>query len=249
MSEERYPALYAPTEGYVFVVTYGRSGSTLTQVLLNAIPGWCIRGENGNLLYHLARAVHVTRSGDNYAWRRNDLGKPRLEQKNFLRDIIGTPSDPWYGVEHVLPDRFALKLFDDFVSQVIRPPENARVLGFKEIRWHEDRKFFHNFLDIVKEHFPGTRFLFQTRDADSLSRSSWWKQKEPGFVTEMVTSVNRMFHDYTAENPGTCLMVEYERFEEGPSYVKEIFDFLGEPMDEAVIRSILDTRLTHLQGS
>jgi len=31
---------------YVFVVTYGRSGSTLMQGLLNALPGVLVRGES-----------------------------------------------------------------------------------------------------------------------------------------------------------------------------------------------------------
>lgn len=39
--------------GYLFVVTYGRSGSTLVQGLLNSIPGYLIRGENRGVLYRL----------------------------------------------------------------------------------------------------------------------------------------------------------------------------------------------------
>ena len=31
MHSQPYPALYAPKDGYVFVVTYGRSGHTLAQ--------------------------------------------------------------------------------------------------------------------------------------------------------------------------------------------------------------------------
>src|SRR5688572_1085508 len=32
--------------GHLFIVTYGRSGSTLLQGVLNSIPGYLIRGEN-----------------------------------------------------------------------------------------------------------------------------------------------------------------------------------------------------------
>ena len=34
----------------LFVVTYGRAGSTLLQNMLNALPGVTLRGENNNLL-------------------------------------------------------------------------------------------------------------------------------------------------------------------------------------------------------
>ena len=40
----------------VFVVTYGRSGSTVLQNMLNALPGHILRGENANLLAPLVRA-------------------------------------------------------------------------------------------------------------------------------------------------------------------------------------------------
>ena len=38
---------------YVFVMTYGRSGSTLLMGLLNTIPGYLIRGENDDALRFL----------------------------------------------------------------------------------------------------------------------------------------------------------------------------------------------------
>ena len=38
---------------FVFIFTYGRSGSTLLMGLLNSLPHYCIRGENNNLLHRL----------------------------------------------------------------------------------------------------------------------------------------------------------------------------------------------------
>ena len=42
---------------YLFVITYGRSGSTVLLNLLNAIEGYTIRGENCGIVSHLARTV------------------------------------------------------------------------------------------------------------------------------------------------------------------------------------------------
>src|SRR3954464_1127587 len=42
--------------GFVFVVTYGRSGSTLVQGLLNALPGTLVRGENNFYILPLFQA-------------------------------------------------------------------------------------------------------------------------------------------------------------------------------------------------
>jgi hypothetical protein len=42
----------------IFVVTYGRSGSTLLQGVLNGIPGFLIRGENKDIVGHLLGLVN-----------------------------------------------------------------------------------------------------------------------------------------------------------------------------------------------
>lgn len=246
MHEQLYPALYAPKEGYVFVVTYGRSGSTLTQRLLNSIPGYCIRGENGNLLYHITRAIDVTQSWENYTWRRDDRDKPYSEQRMFLRDIIGSSKDPWYGSENVSPSSFSKSLANAFVDKALNIPPSTRVAGFKEIRWHEDKKFFSKFLNICSDTFPNVRFVFQTRDSNAVSKSSWWKDRNPDDVREMVSAANRMFTEYASQNSERCFTVEYERFREGPNYVQELFDFLEEPMDESKVSEILNQKLMHV---
>jgi hypothetical protein len=47
--------------GYVFVMTYGRSGSTLLMGLLNTIPGYLVRGENDDgMLTSVADDVRMT---------------------------------------------------------------------------------------------------------------------------------------------------------------------------------------------
>ena len=43
-------------EGYLIVVTYGRSGSTLLQSILQSIPGYSFTGENNNVLLPLFHA-------------------------------------------------------------------------------------------------------------------------------------------------------------------------------------------------
>jgi hypothetical protein len=47
---------------YVFVVTYGRSGSTLTQGLLNTLPRTLVRGENNLYLLFMFRAERLAKT-------------------------------------------------------------------------------------------------------------------------------------------------------------------------------------------
>lgn len=245
MHSELYPALYAPKGGYVFVVTYGRSGSTLTQNLLNAIPGYQIRGENGNALYHLARAAVLTSKWNDFVWRREDRFKAKADQRVFIRDIIGTSSDPWFGAELVDPSSLSKSLANSFVSEFLNPDPSTRVSGFKEIRWHEDRGFFPNFLSFIKSSFPNSKFIFQTRNGSEVAGSGWWKNKDKDSVLDLISKAENLYGNFIDENPDISFKIEYERYMEGVSYVRKIYDFLGEDVSKRDIESILEQKLRH----
>ncbi|SMO97833.1 sulfotransferase [Paracoccus laeviglucosivorans] len=237
--------LNAPTDGYVFVVTYGRSGSTLTQSLLNAIPGYVIRGENGNLTQFLGRAIDIVANDDMYRWRREDLPKPREERRPYLRPILGKPFDPWAGAERVDPDAFALGLMDLFVKQVLRPPKHCRVSGFKEIRFHEDPAFFAKHMDILRTLFPKSRILFQRRNLDDVARSGWWRQQPRDMVLGQLGQADKMFAAYAQAHPSSCRMIDYEGLISGLDYIRTMYQFLDEPLDEAAVQSVLAHSLKH----
>lgn len=245
MTKTGFPSLDAPGEGYLFVVTYGRSGSTVTQNLLNSIPGYCIRGENGNLLYHLARGTLIPTKLDNFIWRREDIARPPKAQRPFLAGIIGTPADPWYGAEAVDPERLGRALADVFVREVLHPPEGTRVAGFKEIRWHEDARFFPDFLRIVRRIFPRARFLFQTRDHEAVARSRWWGTKPRDAVLAELARAEALYSAFMAENPECSCLVRHEDYAAGPEAARKIFDFLGEPFDPDRVAAVLGRLLEH----
>ena len=115
------PQSHAAPEGYVFIVTYGRSGSTLVQKILNSIPGYCVRGENNNGLFYIYQV-----------WREMTQARAIVALRRQKRQ---SESDhPWYGAELIEPDAFGHALRRTFVDEVLRPPKGTRVAGFKEIR-------------------------------------------------------------------------------------------------------------------
>lgn len=245
MNEELYPALYTPKDGYVFVVTYGRSGSTLTQSLLNAIPGYSIRGENGNLTYFLSRAIHLVAKHDMYTWRREDLPKEPQERRAYLKNILGQPYDPWAGAESVEPEDFRLSLMNLFVEKVLKPEVGCRVSGFKEIRLHEDPNFFEDHINYLRDSFPKARFLFQTRNHNAVSRSSWWASKPKHVVYNQLKQADEIFLEYSRKNPDICFTISYEKYAEGINYARKIYNFLGEDMSDDAIGATLGQKLRH----
>lgn len=240
-----YRHLYAPREGYVFVVTYGRSGSTLTQSLLNSLPGYVIRGENANLTHFFTKAIHTVREHEMFRWRREDLPKAREERRPYLRSILNKPWDPWAGAEKVDPNEFGLALIDLFVRQVLRPPKDCRVSGFKEIRFHEDPEFFRDHLDIMRGFFPKTRFLFQRRNHEAVAKSSWWAKQPREKVFAQLRQAERLFGSYAADHPDCTMMLDYEGLVSGVDYIRGLYDFLDEPMDRTSVETVLARSLKH----
>ena len=215
-------------EGHVFIVTYGRSGSTLVQTLLQSIDGYFIRGENANVLWPLYQASQRIRTA------KHDHGYREIE-----------PKGPWFGINEVKPDAFDRALVDGFKKEVLRAPSDARVIGFKEIRFHEAEDDFADFLTFIAQNFSPARFVFNVRGWEDVAKSGWWKNCDEEMVRSIVEKSDAMFADYTANHPEMCLTVRYEDYVGKPSYWRRLFDFLGEAYDPAKVEELCARQLKH----
>lgn len=215
-------------KGCLFVVTYGRSGSTLLQNLLMTIPGSVIRGENHNILEALWWATRRAQQAHE-TWRADGAD----------------PEHPWYGANQIDSQSFAAAMIAAFVESVLQPPRNVRWLGFKEIRYSSAGDRLEEQLDFMRAHFPNAHFIFNSRDADAVSRSLWWKNWKPDDVVKMVSTMDARFDRYTEAHPDCCFRTRYEDFMADPEVLRPLFDRLGEPFNPVAIRAVLDRRLTH----
>lgn len=235
--------LRRPMDGFLFVVTYGRSGSTLTQKLLNAIPGYCIRGENGNALYHLCRLVDALQREPNF-----QLRKDQLAGKGTPVPEMGTTSDPWYGSELIDAEGTARRLFNLFCRDFLHMPEGTRVAGFKEIRYFNDLGFMPRQLEIMQTYFPKARILFLTRDHAQVANSSWWRGHDKDTLLPKLARADQAFRDYAASHDA-CFTLDYSVFAQGVAGLRPLFDFLGETLDPVVVAEVLGAQLTHMKGA
>src|SRR6478752_7517904 len=103
---------------YIFVMTYGRSGSTLLMGLLNTIPGYLIRGENDDAL----RFLH-------------DFHTTCLERsQHWPVDRVRRKTDAFYGIGDFPPALSIAGARRLAIDTLLRPKPDTRVTGFKEIR-------------------------------------------------------------------------------------------------------------------
>ncbi len=156
--------LVRPRHDYVFVVTYGRSGSTLLQGMLNTLPRTLVRGENGLFVRQLFQAA---RTAEEF---REKYHGPRSRRT----------SSAFYGVNHLTAQRFA-RSANRLVTSTLLGPESASAydrIGFKEVSWHqvepEETEPFFAWFDAV---FPGAKYVLNTREPEHVVGSGFWQRQ------------------------------------------------------------------------
>lgn len=221
-------------EKSVFIVTYGRSGSTVLQNMINALPGYVLRGENANLLGSLVRA-----------W--NDLRHSEQGANMRRGGRTSGPHQPWFGYEAIDADQLGQDLANVFLRDVLRPAPDTRAIGFKEIRWHSEPDLFAPMLEFLQRYMPAAHFIFNTRDPDQVARSGWWKTMPRDLVLAQLAQAESLYVTWQAAHPDCCLAMHYNDFAADPDAWRPLFDFLSEPFDPELVKTILDQQLTHMK--
>ena len=218
---------------FVAVVTYGRTGSTVIQSAMNALPGVLVRGENYGAIRGLRDYVQAIAETDD-------------------RHSAGKPDHPWYGSARLDPAAILVDLRRHVIEFVLRPNRDTTVIGFKEIRY-EPGHFaeYDNLLDyllFLNKLFPGMRFLMNVRDAAGAARSGWWPNNEQAlevlettraWLVDAVTDLNRIL------GTDRAVLVDYEAWTADPQVLIDAFTAMGLPRDDAAVRAIATTRLEH----
>jgi hypothetical protein len=194
---------------FVFVVTYGRSGSTLTQGLLNTLPRTLVRGENDLYLLHHYRA-----------W----AGVRQFQQSFAEAGSRRGPKSAFYGIDEVELGRFISSAHDLAVTQMLgdTPPSEVDRIGFKEVLWHrieaEETVDFFNWFEKV---FPGARYVLNRRDHEKVAVSGFWQKQERDEVRRAIQRVEEIQDYLVATRPDRSLLTQYERVTSDDSGVSD----------------------------
>jgi hypothetical protein len=210
---------------YVFIFTYGRSGSTLLMGYLNSLPGFCIRGENYNALTHLCAAYRSARQ------TRGQIAKKSMQAVH-----------PWYGADLVDLDRMRQSIRDTFVDTFINPPAGTRVVGCKEIRINRnDLEDFDAFLEDLQDVFgEDVKIVFNHRDIAATSQSGWWKETAHAYAT--IRAMDQRLRSSRFAGAKNVFHVEYEELIKGPEHARALTAFLGMKFDAGTYDSVMATR-------
>jgi hypothetical protein len=215
---------------YIFIVTYGRSGSTLLQKIIAQIPGCHMTGENDDALGGLYRS-----------WK----------SATVARTVHGSrprpgPGEPWRGAHRIDPHRYNRRLARVFLKEIVRPPIGAKWIGFKEIRYflHYEENLT-DYLDYIRMTFSPALLVFNRRCAAEVAQSAWWKTY-PTDVAAKVTAMDAVMETYAAEHPDDTVILDYDSWSVDPDLLRPLHERLRTPFDERRIRKVLSERLTHV---
>ncbi len=215
-----------PDLRFLFVVTYGRSGSTLLQGILNSADGVTVRGENGGLVLDLFR-MHTTATGH----------RDRLARGTPL-----PPEHPWWGIDGY-PDETAFRGFRMLLlDTVLRPGPDTRTIGFKEIDWLRDDMpgALPGVLAFVRQVFPGARFVLNTRDLDDVAQSKWWAGRPDAL--ERLRAMEHQLVEALTPFDDDAFRVHYDDYVADPAVLSGLFEWLGLDFDEARVREVMSVR-------
>ncbi|MGA8255735.1 MAG: sulfotransferase [Nocardioides sp.] len=208
---------------YLFVVTYGRSGSTLVSGLLNAIPGYLVRGENRDALRHL------------YEFHQQLVFNARGPKGNFRKK-----THPFYGAGDFPEQRSIDGIRRLVLDTVLRPKADTRVVGFKEIRWYADDLV--DYVSWLREVFPGARFLINTRAHADVLKSAWWAEGDAEQNASHLAANEAQLLSLAHDLGEAAYRIHYDDYVADPTVLRGLFDWLGEAWDEDAVRATFEVK-------
>lgn len=176
----------------MLVVSYGRTGSTLVQGLLNTLPRSIVRGEHGLYLLPFFRAYHDLVSFRDKHLRHN----PQLTYSAF------------YGLDLVRPVAF-VRSARQLVHQSLLGDVRLRdvdVLGFKEVQWYRVREDeIEPFFEYVDRVLPDVRYVLNHRPIEQTLDSGFWVGRDRHVVMRRIERVLLVQQHLRETRPDRCL--------------------------------------------
>ena len=220
----------------LLIVTYGRSGSTLLQGVINTIDNCLIRGENNNFCFHLFKAYQAILKGKE---------KASGVKADYPATVV---NHPWYGIS-LLDDKLFIHQCKQLVKDLILADKSSDpeifCYGFKErYTYPEILAEFTDYLNFLSQIFPRVGFIFNTRNLDDVLQSGWWRDRDYDKSKEILWKTENRFTQYLNQYSNT-FAISYEDVINKTSNLKDMFEFIGAIYQPDKIDAVLSQRYSY----
>jgi hypothetical protein len=205
---------------HVFIVTAGRTGSTLVLGILNSYDGVDIRGENFGFLYYQYKAIEALKVA------RAHLGTDKASQS------------PFYGA-----DRVDIGAIEDRIMSTCREfvdggrASTIAIGGFKEVRY--DMPDLKGYLAFLMRLFPSCLFIFLMRETADIVSSGFWKSMPASAATAKVEAMHGRFRAFAAQHSVASALIDYRDLVQPGEALAALVARLGLPYDGERVSSAL----------
>ena len=221
---------------FLTIVTFGRSGSTALQAVLNAHPDTIIRGENYGAIRGIQDYVEsIAAAAD--------------------RHHAGRPNHPWFGTARLDPVAVLADQRRHVIDLLLRPKPTTRWVGFKEVRYEvghiADADALTSHLLFLNTLLPDIRFLVNVRDPQAAAGSGWWSEHPDALGALRQTVANLQEATRTLQSmlgPNRAVLIEHDRWARDPQVLIDALTELEYPVDESIVRAALAEQLSHGKG-
>ena len=217
----------------ILIITYGRTGSTLLQGVLNSLEGCLIRGENNNFCFPLFNTYQA-------------ILKAKEKAANVPADYPATVvNHPWYGAP-LLNEKLFLTRCQSLVKELIIADKShspqIQCYGFKErYTYPEILNDFEEYLSFLTNIFPNVAFLFNTRNIENVLQSGWWRERDYNISKEIILTTEERFYSYLTKYKNT-FHIQYEDVISKSNNFKNMLDFLGCSYDNQKMDAVLSQK-------
>lgn len=214
----------------ILIVTYGRSGSTLLQGVINSIEGCLIRGENNNFCFPLFKAYQ-------------SILKAKEKAANVVAEYPATVvNHPWYGAP-LLDENLFLVRCQELVKDLLLADQNhsptIECYGFKErYTYPEILDEFEEYIQFLSKIFPNLGLIFNTRNLDSVLQSGWWRERDIEQSKQILLTTESRF-DQCLKKYKNSFHICYEDIINKSKNLEDMFDFLGATYSKQKIDLVL----------
>lgn len=211
---ENQPGAQGLRFDHIVIVSYGRTGSTLLQGLLNSINGVLVRGENNDLFAHFWEAHKA-------------LDMEAGEFSSFY------PNHAWFGRVYFNESRWwsdMRQLARNYLLADQQDNSNIKCLGFKEIRFERRGEKLGEYLGFLEQLLPNCCFLFNSREHEEVLRSGFYKKSNPSKAKQKLDQLEQAYHSF-AEDRSNCFEIAYHDLKARGPRLQEMFEFLGATYD------------------
>lgn len=207
----------------ILIVTYGRSGSTLLQGIVNSIPGCVVRGENYNFIFPLFNAYKKLQD------------TKKMESENSEK--YNTPQHSWYGA-----DRLDLEVYlqsqKKMIKELLVGNSGASCYGFKEIRYFNVLDQLESFLEFLELVMEDVAIVFNVRKAEDVSNSSWWKDHDQKLLVPKIERATNKFKQLAQEKEN-AFCFDYDAMMKDDTIIQGLFAFLDVDYDKETVLNVL----------